>query len=106
MPVCMERDGTGGLPLRARGLAALRGVLDSQAARDLQLRAQPAGLIYKARPGQPGVDLLEKAQIGREGSQRVRDDREGGLVGRVPSTMYIIGTDAHFFFDLCPICFM
>ena len=35
VPVCMERDGTGGLPLRARGLAALRGVLDSQAARDL-----------------------------------------------------------------------
>ncbi len=30
----MERDGTGGLPLRTRGLAALRGVLDSSAARD------------------------------------------------------------------------
>ena len=31
----MERDVTGGLPLRTRGLAALRGVLDSPAARDL-----------------------------------------------------------------------
>jgi predicted AAA+ superfamily ATPase len=30
----MERDGTGGLPLKTRGLAALRGVLDSSAARD------------------------------------------------------------------------
>ena len=30
----MERDLTGGLPLRARGLAALRGVLDSTASRD------------------------------------------------------------------------
>src|SRR5215210_3746514 len=30
----MERDGTGGLPLRTRGLAALGGVLDSSAARD------------------------------------------------------------------------
>ena len=30
----MERDGTGRLPLRTRGLAALRGVLDSPAAQD------------------------------------------------------------------------
>ncbi|MDP8950324.1 MAG: ATP-binding protein, partial [Actinomycetota bacterium] len=30
----MGHDGAGGLPLRARGLAALRGVLDSSAARD------------------------------------------------------------------------
>ena len=30
----MERDGIDRLPLRARGLAALRGVLDSSAARD------------------------------------------------------------------------
>jgi uncharacterized protein len=30
----MERDVTGGLPLRARGLAALRGVLDSSPSRD------------------------------------------------------------------------
>ncbi len=35
VPVCMGRNGTGRLPLRARGLAALRGVLDSSAARDL-----------------------------------------------------------------------
>ena len=34
VPVCMERDLRSGLPLRARGLAALRGVLDSSASRD------------------------------------------------------------------------
>jgi uncharacterized protein len=34
VPVCMKRDGIDRLPLRARGLAALRGVVDSSAARD------------------------------------------------------------------------
>jgi predicted AAA+ superfamily ATPase len=43
----MERDGTGGLPPRTRGLAALRGVLDSSAARDFLVLME---LLAAGRP--------------------------------------------------------
>jgi hypothetical protein len=43
----MRHDETGGLPLRARGLAALRGVLDSSAARDFMALLE---LLAAGRP--------------------------------------------------------
>jgi hypothetical protein len=48
----MERDGIDRLPLRARGLAALRGVLDSSASRDFLALL---GLLAAGRPDPAAV---------------------------------------------------
>jgi predicted AAA+ superfamily ATPase len=79
----MERDVTGGLPLRARGLAALRGVLDSSAAREFLALM---GLLAAGRPDPMAVAetfgrLWEKLAL--EPHPLLPDAWQAHLVGRL-----------------------
>jgi uncharacterized protein len=79
----MERDGIGRLPLRARGLAALRGVLDSSASRDFLALME---LLAAGRPDPMAVAetfgrLWEELAVERD--LLLPDAWQSHLVGRL-----------------------
>jgi uncharacterized protein len=83
VPVCMEREGTGGLPPRVRGLAALRGVLGSRAARDL------LALMALLAAGRPDPEAVAKVfgrlweELALEPDPLLPDAWQSHLVGRL-----------------------